>query len=85
MVWIPTRDLKHFGILRKAGQDLNLFEEKLEKFKKGDILLHNDINYKVLTNMKKVKISSLKKTEKVIYNELPNKKELDYMLRVVAI
>ena len=60
-------------------------KEKLEKFKKGDILLHNDINYKVLTNMKKVKISSLKKTEKVIYNELPNKKELDYMIRVVAI
>tara|TARA_B000000557_G_C20556366_1_gene351144 strand:- start:296 stop:544 length:249 start_codon:yes stop_codon:yes gene_type:complete len=60
-------------------------KENLTNFVKGDILIHNENKYKVLTDVKKVKVSSLKKTEKVIYNKLPNKKELNYMIRVLAL
>ena len=60
-------------------------KEILEKFNKGDILIHNDNRYKVLIKPKKVRVSALKNSEKEIYKNLPNKTDLKYMIRVLAL
>ena len=71
MVWIPTRDLKHFGILRKAGQDLNLFEEKLEKFNliehsEEDAKLLNDMLADIIDDLSKLKVETFEQQQKRI-------------------
>ena len=71
MVWIPTRDLKHFGILRKADQDLNLFEEKLEKFNliehsEEDAKLLNDMLADIIDDLSKLKVETFEQQQKRI-------------------